>query len=300
MKIHTIDLMFMGNPNAIAAYLIESEAGPFIIETGPTSCNAALQAGLAAHGYQASDIKHVLLTHIHFDHAGGAGWWGQQGAQIYVHNFGAKHMIDPSRLYASALRIYGDLMETMYGEMVPIPSEQVTLLYDQDVIEIGEHTLIAHDTPGHAKHHMTFQLGDIAFTGDAAGMRMFQPSPYTKVPAPPPEYNLEVWQETLAKLIAFDFKTIYPTHFGPVETPLPHLEAMVSNLNHITQLVGNAMQAGMEREAIIARYTQAQTDIALSAGVPEDVWHKHITDEPFDMSIDGIMRYWKKRAEAEA
>ncbi len=300
MNIHTIDLFYLGNPNAIASYLIESEAGPILVETGPRTCVDALTAGLAKHGYKPSDVKHILLTHIHFDHAGGAGWWAQQGAHIYVHNIGAKHMIDPSRLYASALRIYGDKMETLYGELIPIPEEQVTLLYDQDVIEIGEHKFIAHDTPGHANHHMSYQLEDIAFTGDVASMVIYLPTPWLKIVTPPPEFNLEKWHVSLERLKSLNLSAIYPTHFGRIEDPLPHFEAVASLINHGAQFVKNGVDSGQSREEIIAAYRAHQEQIALSNGADQAMWDAHQTNDPIDMSIDGIIRYWRKKAEAEA
>ena len=172
VEIQTLDLNFQGVPNVIGSYIVKGETGLVMIETGPASCLGAAKAGLAKIGLQPSDIKHVLLTHIHFDHAGAAGWWASQGAHIYVHHVGARHMIDPSRLVASARRVYGDEMDTLWGELLPIDPENLTQLNDGDVITVGDLQFECLDTPGHATHHMAYKLGDICFAGDSAGVRL--------------------------------------------------------------------------------------------------------------------------------
>src|SRR5690606_40448063 len=172
MQIHTLDLNFQNLSHAIAAYLIEGPEGYLLIETGPMSTLPALQARLAEHGLSAGDIGDVVVTHIHLDHAGAAGWWAQQGARVYVHPMGAPHLVDPARLWASAGRIYGEAMESLWGSVVPAPPEQVRVVRDGQQITAAGVTLTAIDTPGHAGHHHTYRLGDVGFTGDAAGVRV--------------------------------------------------------------------------------------------------------------------------------
>ena len=198
--IHTLDLLFQNVPQAIAAYLVIGPEGPLLVETGPGSTLQNLKAQLGRHGLAPQDIGQVLVTHIHLDHAGAAGWWGQQGAQIYVHHVGAPHLIDPSRLLASAARIYGDQMDTLWGPMLPTPAEKVTAVYDGDIIQAGGLEFLALDTPGHARHHHVYRLGNLAFTGDAAGIQL-PDSRLIDLPAPPPEFELEVWQQTIDRLL---------------------------------------------------------------------------------------------------
>ncbi len=179
------------------------------VETGPGSTLKNLLARLADYGYGPTDIDHVLVTHIHLDHAGAAGWWAQQGAQVYVHHVGAKHLIYPTKLLASAQRIYGDQLDSLWGETLPAPETQVTALYDGDQVEVGGLSITALDTPGHASHHHVYQLEDIAFTGDAAGIQI--PGPYfVDLPAPPPEFNLELWQHTIERLLSLPLTPFIP------------------------------------------------------------------------------------------
>ena len=252
--IDTIDLHFQGVPQTIASYIVQSEQGLAMIETGPSTGIDHCVAGLKELGLKPSDIKHVLLTHIHFDHAGAAGWWAQQGAHIYVHHVGAPHLIDPSRLLRSAARIYGDQMDLLWGDILPIPTEQLTQLYDGDVIEVGELRFEALDTPGHANHHMTYKLGNIAFTGDAAGAGFAIRPGLVDFPAPPPEFHLEKWVETINRIRSHNFSTIYPTHFGAVSDPASHLTQLEALLHETTQLIGDWTATGLNRDEVMTRY----------------------------------------------
>ena len=135
--VHTLDLNFQGQPLAIASYMLEHSGGVVLVESGPGSTLEGLRAALRGYGYTLQDITHVLLTHIHLDHAGAAGYLARQGAQIFVHPVGAPHLLDPGKLIASASRIYGDLMQTLWGEILPVPAEKLTVLNDNDELEVG-------------------------------------------------------------------------------------------------------------------------------------------------------------------
>ncbi len=295
MKIQTIDLNFQNVPHAIAAYLVTGPEGPVLVETGPGSTLPALLEGLATAGYAPQDIKHVLVTHIHFDHAGAAGWWAQQGARIYVHYFGAPHLIDPSKLIASATRIYGNKMNTLWGKILPAPAENVTIIHDNDTINAGGLTFTALETPGHARHHHVFRLGTVAFTGDAAGIKI-PDSPMVGLPAPPPEFEREVWQETIQRLREVDVDTIYPTHFGPTPQTDAHWDKLGQLINDSTEFVRAQMEAGLDRDAIVAAYLDWNRERAAAAGLSEALIQTYLTANPLAMSVDGIMRYWRKRA----
>ena len=135
-SIITLDLNFQGKTQAIASYLIRHSGGAVLIESGPGSTLAGLQAGLAANGLRVSDVTHVLLTHIHLDHAGAAGWWARQGARIHVHPIGAPHLIVPDKLLASATRIYGDMMDQLWGEFLAVPEDRLVVQRDNDLIDM--------------------------------------------------------------------------------------------------------------------------------------------------------------------
>lgn len=294
MDIHTLDLNFQNIPHNIASYLIVGPDSPILIETGPGTTLQALQAGLQQHGFTPKDVRHVLVTHIHLDHAGAAGWWAQQGAQIYVHHIGAPHLIDPSKLLASAKRIYLDKMDLLWGEMLPAPAERVTALHDGARIDVAGLSLIALDTPGHAYHHFVYRLGEVAFTGDAAGIRVPN-NPVIAIPAPPPEFDLEAWRTTLARLKQENFSTLYPTHFGRVDNVVDHLDAMSELLEQSAEFVRRRMQSGMSRDTLIQEYEDWQHKRAEEAGVSGKASDELNKVSSHYISVDGLMRYWRKR-----
>lgn len=292
--VHTLDLDFQGVSETIAAYLVKGPTGLILVETGPGSTLSTLQARLYENGVLPADIQHVIVTHIHFDHAGAAGWWAQQGATIYVHSFGARHLINPEKLIASASRIYGEQMEPLWGAILPAPAARVVELYDGDVIDAGGLTFQAIETPGHARHHHVIRLDDIAFTGDAGGMRLGG-RPLLDVPAPPPEFDLEAWQESLDKLLGCGFQTIYPTHFGAISQVSRHLEGIKALVAESALFVRDRMMEGETRDAILAQYTAWNHGRAHQLGLTEESIRKYETANPLYMSVDGIMRYWQKK-----
>lgn len=294
-KIHTIDLLFQTLERSIASYLVEGPAGVVLVETGPMTTLSTLLAKIEEHGLQPADIGHVLVTHIHLDHAGAAGWWAQQGATVFVHHVGAPHLIDPSRLWRSAGRIYGEAMERLWGEIVPAPAERVIAIEDGDTIEAAGLTFVAHDTPGHAWHHHVFQLEDVGFAGDAAGVRLV-PDDWVSLPAPPPEFDLQAWQQTLQKMRALDLDALYLTHFGKVADTAEHLQRLETLLNSNTAFVREQMEAGVQRDDLVQAYRQWNRERALSTELGAGGFAgRYEAANPLFMSVDGIMRYWRKQ-----
>lgn len=296
-NIHTLDTYFQNIPQTIANYVIESKAGLILIETGPGSVLKNMPEAFAGAGLDMADVRHVFVTHIHLDHAGAAGWWAQQGAHVYVHQIGARHLIDPSRLMASATRIYGDDMDRLWGEMMPIPSEQLTALYDEDTVQIGEIEINALDTPGHARHHMTYIVGNVAFTGDVAGVHISGTS-LVDLPAPPPEFEWEVWQTSLARLRQADLVALYPTHFGRVHKPvMPYLDRFEQVIAAGVTFIRDQMRAGLKRDEIVANYLARREALAQEAGLSPQAIAQYQAANPPTMSVDGMMRYWRKKEE---
>lgn len=312
MTIHTLDTHFQGMTQVTAVYLIVGPDGPMLIETGPGSTLPAVLDALAGHGFRPADIGHVLLTHIHLDHAGAAGWWAQQGAQIHVHHVGAPHLIDPSKLLASATRIYGDRMDTLWGEILPAPAERVSPVYDGDTVAAGGLRFTALDTPGHAYHHHTWLLDDdggrIAFTGDAAGVRL----PHVDVvdlPAPPPEFHMETWLATLDKLEGAGASAFYPTHFGRVDDIRGHLgelrALMIDAVAFVAQRVealsgGSAAEKGAPlppdvRARLLDDYIGWNRERAAAQHLSPTVIESYELANPLFMSVDGIVRYLRKK-----
>jgi len=292
-RIVTLDLNFQGRPHAIAAYLIRQDDLVILIESGPGSTLPSLQAGLAKEGLSPRDVTHVLLTHIHLDHAGAAGWLSQQGAQIYVHPVGAPHLLNPEKLLASATRIYGDRMESLWGEFLPVAESQLKVPKDAEAIAIGNLEFIPINTPGHAEHHYSYLFEDILFCGDVGGVRIpgYQ---YLRVPMPPPELHIERWHESMARLRKEKFTRIAPTHFGIFDDPEWQLDEVEKMLDASSRWLEHVMPF----EPPIEELRQSFTDWMMKEGekidLNEDVVKAYELANPLGMSADGLLRYWKK------
>ncbi|MBI3242262.1 MAG: MBL fold metallo-hydrolase [Chloroflexi bacterium] len=291
-KLHTIDLNFLNTTHVIASYALLGPAGVAVIETGPGTTLPTLLESLRGLGVQPSDVRDVVVTHIHLDHAGAAGWWARQGATVHVHAAGAPHLVDPSKLLASASRIYGDKMDYLWGEILPAPPDKIHPVNDGDVIMVAGVELTAIQSPGHARHHHCFQIGDIALTGDATGVRL-PGQDLLGVPAPPPEFDLEAWQDTLKRLSALNLKTIYPTHFGAVNNPNDHIQKLSVLIAECAEFVRDQMAEGLSREAIIERYSVWLDERSVKIEAETEERYSKANNKA--MSVDGIMRYWAKR-----
>ena len=296
MRIETLDLDFGHTPETIAAFLVFGSDGPVLVETGPASTLPNLLARLAEHGVAPEDVRHVLVTHIHLDHAGAAGWWAQEGATVYVHPNGERHLVDPSKLLTSAERISQDRMDELWGQTVPAPAERVVAVEGNRTIEAAGLSFIALDTPGHARHHHVYRLGDVAFTGDAAGIRLGQRH-WIDLPAPPPEFDLGAWKGTLSRLRRENLATIYRTHFGATTDVSAQLDRFEKHLDLGAAFVRDMMAEGLDRDSMVERYTGTMQRWAEEDGVDDATALAYELANPRFMSVDGIARYWRKRAE---
>jgi glyoxylase-like metal-dependent hydrolase (beta-lactamase superfamily II) len=296
-RVITLDLNFQGRTHAISSYLIRQQKGDgaVLIESGPGSTLAGLEAGLAKEGLSPRDVTHVLLTHIHLDHAGAAGWLAHQGAEIYVHPVGAPHMINPDKLLASARRIYGDRKESLWGEFLPVPEDKLRVPKDGEDIEIGDLIFVPINTPGHAEHHYAYIFEDICFSGDVGGVRIpgYQ---YLRVPMPPPELHLERWHESIARLRKKTFTRIAPTHFGIYDDPEWHLREVEKGLDSANLWLEQTMSEdpSIPIEALRQSFTEWMIEEAVETGLSEDVMRAYELANPPGMSADGLLRYWKK------
>ncbi len=294
MRIHTIDLEFQGRRHAIASYLVEAPEGPILVETGPGSTLSELKSRVVALGFEPEQIRHIFLTHIHLDHAGAAGWWAEQGATVYVHPNGAPHLIDPSRLIRSATRIYGDEMESLWGAILPAPAEQVVEVKDGTVIEAAGMKVRAWDTPGHASHHIAYQMAKVLFTGDVAGIRIPEFS-WIDLPAPPPEFDLELWKASLRRIREIAPTHLLPTHFGPTKDVEEQLAGVERRLDESVSMVQRLLDAGLDRDAIVDRYNLWIRELIGKAGGSEQLADLLEIANPKTMSVDGILRYLNRR-----
>ena len=219
MSLEPIDLLHGGNERTIAAYVVDTDDGPALFDCGPTSTLDALEAGLARHELALTDVRHLLLSHIHLDHAGAAGVLVREhpALQVHVSGIGAPHLVAPERLERSARRLYGDSFDTLWGELAPVPEANVQVVGDR---VLG---LDCFPTPGHASHHVSYLDRDgTLYAGDAAGVRI-QPGRFVLPPTPPPEFDLDTWQHTLEEIERRDPERLALIHWGVAEDPQRHL-----------------------------------------------------------------------------
>lgn len=291
--IHVLDLHFLSYDHAIASFLIPTDEGPVLIETGPYSTYPQLKHAVESQGVKMEEIRHVLLTHIHFDHAGAAWALAQHGATIYVHPFGGPHLAAPQKLYESARMIYGDDMERLWGAMNPINPYQIHETAHLEVLNIGGVTFKALHTPGHAKHHIAWQLGDTIFTGDVAGVKINN-GPVVP-PCPPPDINLEDWITSIDLILEAKPSRLYLTHFGAIDDVTSHMDSLRDMLNEWAVWILNEWKSGKTAEEITPRF-QAYTQSQLRAqGVNEKGILQYEAANPSWMSVAGLIRYWKKK-----
>jgi glyoxylase-like metal-dependent hydrolase (beta-lactamase superfamily II) len=294
----TLDLNFQGRKQAIAAYLIPHSSGVVLVECGPGSTLSALQAALDENGYTTTDVTHVLLSHIHLDHAGAAGWLARQGAEVYVHPVGAPHMLNPEKLLASASRIYGDRMDELWGEFLSVPEDRLTVAEDAQEIAIGNLRFVPIDTPGHAYHHYAYLFEDICFSGDIGGVRISS-YPYLRLPMPPPELHLEKWRESVQRLRQEKFDRIAPTHFGIFDDPEWQLNELERGLDAVTRWLDEVMPANPPIEELRLMFSDWMDEQARESGLSEKVTKVYEVANPVGMSADGLQRYWKKFRKAD-
>lgn len=297
IQVQTLDLLFLGLEHSIAVFVVETADGPVLVECGPASTLPHLETALAASGKKLSDFRHVLLSHIHFDHAGAAWAFAEQGATIYVHPKGLPHLAAPEKLYNSARMIYGDDMDRLWGEMRPIPEAQLHAPEHGESIHIGGLSFTAWYTPGHAVHHIAWEVkspGDaIVFTGDVAGVKIG--SGPVMPPCPPPDINVEDWQTSLQLLRSLQTERLFLTHYGEVADKATHLNELE------TRLLGwaNWMKPYFDQQTpaadivpLFQAFVQAEL---LAEGVEASDLQRYEAANPAFMSVAGLLRYWKKR-----
>lgn len=297
MNIHTIDLLFQGIPNTIGSFLVESNEELILFETGPHSCYPTLKKGIEDLGYACEQIKHVFLTHIHFDHAGAAWTFAEAGAKIYVHPVGAPHLIRPEKLLASAKRLYKDMMDQLWGEMKPIPEESIYIPQHEEVIQIGGLDIKALYTPGHATHHIAWAFDEVIICGDVGGIKL-QNGPVLP-PCPPPDINLEDWYESLNILRNQKASRLFLTHFGEIRgNAAEHLDVLESVLKKWLTIVEQYFHDGLSEKEAIPLFQKYNDEEVLKYTGDKEMVVKYAAANPAWTSVYGIYRYLKKKKEA--
>jgi glyoxylase-like metal-dependent hydrolase (beta-lactamase superfamily II) len=291
------DLRFQERPRIVAAALLHGTGGAAIVDPGPSSTLPALRAALAVSGLSMRDVTSLLLTHIHLDHAGATGPLVREnpGLRVYVHERGAPHLIDPSRLLASATLLYGDAMDRLWGEVSPVPASALTVLTGGERIEEGGRRLEVAYTPGHASHHVSFFNADtgIAFVGDTAGIKIIE-NGYVLPPTPPPDINLEIWEQSLQTIEAWRPETLFLTHFGPYGSASPHLAELRDHLSLAADLVKISLaREGTDDEREQWFSDELRRELRRRLGDAEG--RSYEIAGRLDLSWRGLARYWRKK-----
>ena len=292
-----IDANYLGHAQLIATGILETDEGLLLVDPGPTTVLPNLEAKLKSEGASWEDVHGLLLTHIHLDHAGATGSIVDKNLaiQVYVHVRGARHLIRPERLLSSAQRLYGDLMEPLWGDFLPVPEANVHALEGTEILQFGPRKLDVAYTPGHAVHHVSFldHSSGIAFIGDTAGLRVTGADHIIPV-APPPDIAVEAWRESLDRIRAWKPKQLFLTHFGPANDVNIHLDRMEQQLVDWAEAVRISLstdQTDEERAQQFDTEKMAQTKSLVSEryrttyerfGSPRVSWY-------------GLARYWRKK-----
>jgi glyoxylase-like metal-dependent hydrolase (beta-lactamase superfamily II) len=291
--IHVLETRHLDRRGIIAATALEIEDGLILFDTGPELTFETVVAQLPERGFNVRDVRHVFLSHIHFDHAGAAWRFAELGATIYVHPRGAPHLIDPAKLIASATRLYGDQMERLWGKIAAVSEERVRVLQDDDVVRVAPFEIRAIATPGHASHHHVYQWEDNVFGGDVAGVRLGGGPPVP--PLVPPELEIESWQESIAKIRALNPAKLYLPHFGLVEGDISaHLDALEERVVRWSLWFRDRLRAGEDDQKMTPAFAQFVAEELRRGGATEDEAISYEQADPSFMAVSAAVRYWRK------
>jgi glyoxylase-like metal-dependent hydrolase (beta-lactamase superfamily II) len=297
-----LDTNWTGRAHAIGTALLESGGHRFLVDPGPASTLATLRERLAERGLSVSDIEGLLLTHIHLDHAGASGAMVRENPRlaVYVHEKGAAHMADPAKLVSSAARLWGDKLEYLFGEMVPVPRENLRVLRGGETLTLGSELIEVEYTPGHASHHVTyFDVREgVAYAGDTTGVRI-DGGPYILPATPPPDIDLSLWDESLAKILARKPQRLFLTHYGFVDHPAAHIAEFQERLHHWLERVGEILRTSSDESSALRTFlTFAHTEI--SRYLPAEEGEHYAFTAGLDLSFLGLARHIRKRDQAAA
>jgi glyoxylase-like metal-dependent hydrolase (beta-lactamase superfamily II) len=278
-----VDLQHQGADGVIGVYLLETDDGPALFDCGPATCFERL-----CDRVEVGELRHLLLSHIHLDHAGAAGLLVRQNPRLQVHvsEIGLPHVIDPARLIASARRVYGDTLDTLFGEPTPVPAENVHVAGHR---ELG---LVSFPTPGHASHHVCYldEEGTL-YAGDACGVRLL-PARHVLPHAPPPDVDLEGWERTFEDILRHQPERLALAHFGVVEE-LEEVAEHVERARDYLRVWSGRIERGTTEEDFVAA---ARHDYVAGEGAYDE---RLPLAAPFEQSYQGLERYWRKKRERE-
>jgi glyoxylase-like metal-dependent hydrolase (beta-lactamase superfamily II) len=293
-----VDLHFLGVPEIIATAVLHGTSGVALIDPGPSTTLDSLTASLARMSISIADVRQILLTHIHLDHAGVTGTLVRQNPaiEVFVHERGAPHMIDPSKLLASAGRLYGLDMDRLWGDFLPVAPDRIRALKGEERISAGGRNLAVAYTPGHASHHVTYfdPSTRVAFVGDTAGIRR-QGRDHVMPPTPPPDIDLDAWRISEDRILSWDPDTLFLTHFGPFHGARVHFQDMTERLALWSRIVRRLLaDASLDEDQRLAAFmSEALLELKRKVGATEAEQYNRAGR--LDYSWQGLSRYWKKR-----
>jgi glyoxylase-like metal-dependent hydrolase (beta-lactamase superfamily II) len=293
-----IDLNFCDTPKSIATGVYAGEAGAVLIDPGPGSCIDTLRSSLTAQGIGVRDIDSILITHIHLDHAGATGLLVRDNPRIrvFVHEKGAPHVVDPSKLINSANQLWGvEGVARLWGQVIPVPQSNLHVLGERAQITAGGRPFDVRYTPGHASHHVSYfdDRSGLVWAGDTAGLR-FTSKVFTLPPTPPPDIDLEAWRESLARIREWKPETVFITHFGPYTGAAQHLDHIETSLRDVAEMARRAIETDASDEAKYERFKADVLAYVRSTVNEQDVRPLEFVG-PLEFNWRGLVRYWKKR-----
>ena len=293
-----IDLRFLGYPGVIATAILHGPSGVALVDPGPSTSLDNLKQALGQKGLGVSDIRQLLLTHIHLDHAGASGSLVRENPsiEVFVHERGAPHMANPERLLDSAGRLYGQDMGPLWGEFLPVPQDRLRPLHGGETIQAGRRELKVAYTPGHASHHVSYfdRASGVAFVGDTAGIRMAG-SEYVMPPAPPPDVDLEAWLESEARILSWDPDTLFITHFGPFHGARLQFQQLRDNLADWSRIVRRLLADASLTDEQRQQAFVAEAGLELRRAVGDGEAEYYSRAGRLDYSWQGLARYWRKK-----
>ena len=294
-----VDLHFLGKPEIIATAVLQDPGGTALIDPGPSTTIGNLRGALKQRGIAIGDVRQLLLTHIHLDHAGATGTLVKENPsiEVIVHERGAPHLVDPAKLLASATRLYGEAdMKRLWGEFLAIPAKNLRPVTGGETVATGGRELEIAYTPGHASHHVSYfdRASRVAFVGDTAGIRRGAGT-YVMPPTPPPDIDLEAWRESEARILSWDPDTLFMTHFGPfhgARLQFQQLWEHIEGWNRIVKrLIADATLTEEQRQQTFVDEAFRQ----LRRAVGEQEADQYGRAGRLDYSWQGLARYWRKR-----
>jgi glyoxylase-like metal-dependent hydrolase (beta-lactamase superfamily II) len=299
-SIATLDNLWTGRLHTIAAALLESDDNRAIVDPGPGSTLETFRQQLHAHGLGVRDLDAILLTHIHLDHAGASGALVRENPRlaVYVHKVGAPHMIDPSKLLASAQRLWPNDLQRLFGETFPVPAENLRILEGGETLTLGSRKLEVVYTPGHASHHVSYfdNAEGVAFVGDTTGVRI-EGNSFAMPATPPPDIDLEIWDKSFAAILERKPARLFLTHYGYSDNPSEHIRLFRERLHRWAALAEEILRTAASDSAAMDSFMSA-TFAEISRHLPDGEAEHYAFSAGLNLSFLGLARYLRKRAAA--